>query len=577
MRWDGSRRRSSAGSKADRQLRSIRQAIVTTSPAEAGFRLEAAKTNGGKFGRGLYPRSHEAEISVLGAMLLESGARKEALNRLDAKDFSCEANRLIFRAFSRLNEVCEADVVMLSDELKSAGEIDKVGGMAYLAQLVDVVPTAANLEFHADRLRELRALRELRGVAESVRREAVEAGPGQGDEVVAEALERLREVQAWTAVAADKGLRTAREILEDPDARRTPETVVDRLVWAGRTTLLAGREKSGKSTLIRWAAMRRSRGLRVWGRAPLGGPLTVLYWGQEVDVDVAADLERLGANLDQIHYRDMRRHAGDRFALLSRDLDQVEPEMVVIDTLSTFTDRMDLDPGSSADWEPVMNRLNTLAQGSDAGFVLNHHARKADGQYRDSTAIGAGVDCILEMRHAPSEGDRVRKVAARARSAVPARDFEYVLAGTEEEPRLEILDGSLSLKERVQRFVADHEACSQRDVIDGVRGKTEAVRDALQELSEDGGPVNCDDSSSPYRYSSADNPRGNATETVGKRSGNGSTDSGGRSVSPGAPPSARGGRQETQAGSVVENATPRRYSCGRRIGPTSDQCVDPKR
>lgn len=523
------------------------------------------------------PWDLETEISVLGAMLIDDDARAEALERLEPTDFHREANRRIFRAFARLaGRGWAGDVATLRDELESAGELEAAGGTSHLSRLIDAVPTAANVEYHADRLRELRALRDLRDVAESARRATLEAGPGEGAGVVADALERLREVRSRAAAGDADGLRTAREILDDPDARRTPATVADRLAWAGRTTLFAGREKSGKSTLIRWACARRSRGLRVWGGAPLGGPLTVLYWGQEVAVDVAADLERMGADLDRVHYRDMRLHPGDRFALLSRDLDRVEPGLVAVDTLSTFTDGMDLDPGSSADWEPVMNRLNALAQEADAAFALNHHARKADGQYRDSTAIGAGVDCILEMRRDPSEGDRVRTVTARARSAVPARDFDYALAGTEEEPRLEVLDGSLSLEERVQRFVADHQECSQIDVREGVRGRDSEIRKRLKELSEDGGPLVCDDSGTPYRYRVRENPGGTGPEQGRNSSGTGGTGNGGRRCSedPGAP--VRGPGPEQQAEPVDPDRPPRECACGNPIGPTASTCGECK-
>lgn len=480
------------------------------------------------------PASEEAEVSVLGAMLLEEGARHTALERLEPADFHHEGRRRIFAAFDRLNgRGQDGDVATLADELSSADELEAAGGMEALARLVDAVPTTAGLEAHAERLRELRGLRELQKLARDAARQAAKAGPGEGDSVLERARERIREVERSFASSDNRRLRTAREILEEAEGQIQPPTVADRLAWAGRTTLFAGREKSGKSTLVRWAVSRVSAGLRVWGGPPVGGGATVLYWGQEAPEDVAADLDRLGADLDRVHVRDMRTF-GNRLAVLERDLKDCSPDLVVIDTLSTFTDLMDLDPGSAADWEPVMNRIGTLAQTSDAAFVLNHHAKKSDGEYRDSTAIGAGVDAILEMRMAPAEGENVRQVKARARSAVPASDFKYALV-EEDGPRLELVDGSLSLEERVQRFVRQHPGCSQRDVRGAVRGREGDVVDTLRELSEDGGPIFCDDSSTPYRYAIREDSRGTGTEPARNRSGTGGTDSGGGGGSEGPP------------------------------------------
>lgn len=501
------------------------------------------------------PWDRATEISVLGAMLIDDDARAEALERLEPDDFYREGHARIFRAFARLDGRGKpGDVATLADELEASGDLDAAGGVQYLAELVDAVPTAANLPAHADRLRELRLLREVQRAGEHALQRVFDGGPGQGPEIVAETLNQLREIQSRAAVGADgAGLRTAAEILDDPNARTRPATVADLLAWRSLVSMLAGREKAGKSTLLRWAAARASAGLRLWGEeAAPEGPSEVLYWGQERPVDVAAGLRRLGADLESVHVRDVRRLAGDRFAALRRDLERVRPALAVVDTLSTFVDRMDLDPGSSSDWEPVMNRFGALAQECEAAVVLNHHARKADGEFRDSTAIGAGVDAILELRRAPSEGESVRCVKAKPRSAVPARDFAYALVDDPGGPRLELLDGSLSLEERVQRFVARHQPCSQSDVREGVRGRDEAIREALEELSRDDGPLDLDDSGTPYSYRVAASPRGTGPEQARNRPGTAGTDSGGRSCSRNPRAPVGGGGPEQPAGSVDE-------------------------
>lgn len=503
------------------------------------------------------PRSYRIERSVLGAPFAVDGdERPEVVARLvegaEPEYFAKGRHRRLFSAICDLHARGESvDMTLLAEELGEAGDLDAVGGLSFLATLVDESPTAGNLSHHLDRLREYRTLRRVRSASETIADAVENASPSEAGDLVESALEAIRNIQQEAAEASSDGLRTAQEILDDPETGRTPVTVANKIAWQGLTTLLAGREKSGKSTLVRYVASRRTGGRPLWEGPPQGDKIRVLYWGQERPGDIAADLQRLGADLDRVYPRDMRLIRSGRFAALRGDLTRVEPKLLVIDTLSTFVDRMDLDPGSSSDWEPVMNRFGALAQEDEIGIVLNHHARKSDGEYRDSTAIGAGVDAILELRRDPEEGENVRRVKVRSRSAVSADSFSYLLDNPgKEQPRLRLLNGSLSLEERVQRYVLRHEGCSQRAVIDGVRGKGADVRDALKELCEEEGPLEEDDSTTPYQYRVRQDAGGNGTEAVQKRLGNGSADSGGESVSESAPPSAGGGRSETPAGSA---------------------------
>src|SRR5512136_39278 len=112
-------------------------------------------------GRGA-PWSNEAEQAVLGAMMLDQDAALRAAELLDDTVFYREAHRRLFRAMRRLLERRTViDHVTLRNELSSTGELDEVGGIGYLAELVDAVPTAANLDFHAEIVREKYILRQL--------------------------------------------------------------------------------------------------------------------------------------------------------------------------------------------------------------------------------------------------------------------------------------------------------------------------------------------------------------------------------------------------------------------------------
>ncbi|MCX5736631.1 MAG: replicative DNA helicase [candidate division NC10 bacterium] len=96
------------------------------------------------------PQNLEAEVSVLGAVLQESGALLKAMEILRPGDFYKEAHRKIFAACVELFERNEpVDLVTLANELMQRKVLEEVGGASYLASLVDSVPTAANAAYHA--------------------------------------------------------------------------------------------------------------------------------------------------------------------------------------------------------------------------------------------------------------------------------------------------------------------------------------------------------------------------------------------------------------------------------------------
>jgi replicative DNA helicase len=98
----------------------------------------------------LPPYNLEAEQAVLGAILLDNTAIHKSLEIFDPDDFYRKSHHKIFNAMLELMDRGDAvDLLLLRDELERRRELDEVGGPAYLAALVDQVPTAANIEFHA--------------------------------------------------------------------------------------------------------------------------------------------------------------------------------------------------------------------------------------------------------------------------------------------------------------------------------------------------------------------------------------------------------------------------------------------
>ena len=119
------------------------------------------------------PWNNEAEQAVLGAMLLDQDAALRAAELIDDSMFYREPHRRLFRAMLALTEQRTViDHVTLRDELLRRNELDAVGGSGYLAELLESVPTAANVEFHCRIIKEKAVLRRLIEVSTQVVAEA---------------------------------------------------------------------------------------------------------------------------------------------------------------------------------------------------------------------------------------------------------------------------------------------------------------------------------------------------------------------------------------------------------------------
>ena len=108
------------------------------------------------------PQNVEAEKSVLGSMLIDEDAIGSAIEILDEIWFYDDANRRIYKAVVDLYQSRKnVDLITLSNQLKSDGILDQVGGATYLSGIIDLVPTSANVEHYAQIVKEKGVLRRL--------------------------------------------------------------------------------------------------------------------------------------------------------------------------------------------------------------------------------------------------------------------------------------------------------------------------------------------------------------------------------------------------------------------------------
>lgn len=110
----------------------------------------------------LPPQNIEAEQATIGSMLIEREAVARVVENVIAEDFYKTAHQIIFSAILELYEQSEpSDLITITEILRKRNLLEKAGDVAYLTELINSVPTAANVEYHARIVSEKSILRKL--------------------------------------------------------------------------------------------------------------------------------------------------------------------------------------------------------------------------------------------------------------------------------------------------------------------------------------------------------------------------------------------------------------------------------
>ena len=155
----------------------------------------------------LPPQSIEAEQAVLSAMLIKKEAIAEVTQLLKPEDFYRDAHRVVFDTIIELfNSNEPADIITVTEELKKKGQLDKVGGISFVTALANAVPTAANVMYHANMVREKSDLRNLINTATEIASMGYEASDDVAD-VIDKSEKMIMEVASRQNVGAFTPMR----------------------------------------------------------------------------------------------------------------------------------------------------------------------------------------------------------------------------------------------------------------------------------------------------------------------------------------------------------------------------------
>ncbi len=210
------------------------------------------------------PFSEDAERACLGVVLVDPAAVHELLQLISREDLYLESHRRIFDCIESLTkENVPVDLVTLCDELTWKGDLESVGGAAYLASLSDGLPRSVNLQYHAKIVKEKSALRRIINLSNGVVTRCLENDDPQ--ELLAELQKGVIEISDGNEVGYFKSMeQVTRDNFDSLDAffrggggavsgLKTGFDQLDRMTFGlqpGSFVVIAGRTSQGKSSLL---------------------------------------------------------------------------------------------------------------------------------------------------------------------------------------------------------------------------------------------------------------------------------------------------------------------------------------
>ncbi len=365
------------------------------------------------------PHDEEAEVCVLGSLLLEPDCAFEVFRAVEEGDFYRQSHRRIYAAMLSLHEAgTPIDAVLLREELRRRGDLEAVGGPEVLVNLLDKVPTAAHALQYAEVVRR-KALRraQIEEGDRLIRAAFDEADDTDPVEVLSEASKRLLEVAHG---ASDENIECigGGDLLEMKIDR--PRLLIgeddlhkSRILAEGQLLVVCGPPKLGKSLVVCEAALQLARKDGWWLGHRCHGPVRTVIIEAEGGLDLVQDwLTLMGKEYTKEEKNNIRipvklpridltKPRSIRF--LQRIIEGEEAKHLWLDPFF----RLHLaDENKNDEMRDVMLALAELRKVTKVGQSLVHHTSRgiventkgrATVRLRGATVVDAELDSLMTL------------------------------------------------------------------------------------------------------------------------------------------------------------------------------------
>lgn len=387
------------------------------------------------------PHDAGAESAVLASVLCAPDSYAHLLRQLDAHHFFIEGNRRLWRAMQAVSASGHLDVVMLRGWLDDHRQLDSVGGMRRVLELLQDVPAVANVDDYVMRVRDKAASRH----AIDACHQLAAAGYSATD-----AAAYLAQVKATITQVVDGAQTTGFAMMSAADIFAP----LDPVRWAvpglklgpGRVNLVAGYGYSGKTIIAQDLALSVAAGIPAWSEYSVRQGIAVHIDYEQGPRGTARRYQRLayGRGLspsdleDRLQLASMPRTyltSPEAEDALSRACDGAT--LAIIDSLRASTPDVDENESQVARYLHLLTRVSIA---TECTIVLIHHAGKGHAERdarevpRGSAGIYDACGTILTLR--PLETSRTRievtKVSVEA-SGATVDPFEVVISDVADE------------------------------------------------------------------------------------------------------------------------------------------------
>jgi AAA domain/DnaB-like helicase N terminal domain len=435
------------------------------------------------------PHNADAERALLGGIILGGEAPW-----LDASEFFLPFHRSLYQSLLRLKEEGKPtnDLVLISEQL-SPEEIEKVGGIPYLAGLLDGLPRVSNLAHYAEILVTKSALRRRMAVCELIADKLATAN-GNASDVLQEVRNLSALLREEVGQKRNLGFETGPEFAAA--AQEKTDWIATGLVAQGAITELGAKVKLGKTTLV----LSLIRAV-LDGNTFLDQPTrktSVVYLTEQPRTSFLQAMER--ANLVDrtdfmvlLHTKTRGRSWPEIVAAAVDECKRAGASLLIIDTLAQFAGLTGDRENNSGDALEAMAPLQ-MAATEGIGVIVIRHERKSGGDVGDSgrgsSAFAGVVDIVLSLRKPEGYSPKTRRLLQSLSrfSETPADllielvDGEYVALGEPAETALK------DAKDAIFAIVPENEvdAMDLKELVAQAKVSSPTGRRALEELVREG-------------------------------------------------------------------------------------------
>lgn len=359
----------------------------------------------------------ETEKSVLGAILIDNKALSEVKTIISVSDFYSTNHINIFSAMLELEENKKGiDFLTLKACLEKKGL--NYGGPPYLASLVDFVPTAANVKYHAEIVRDESTKRKFKADKQAAE---IHLKENRFEDALL-LIEKLK------ACASENGYKPKAPINDVELSKKIfqpRKIIIPNLIFKG-LNILAGKPKMGKSVLSRSIAYAISCGGHVLGKIKVDLADTLFCALEDSEDQLSEYRAVFGPPQEHLYWEtDLPRLGKGCIEYLEAWIRSVKnPGFIVIDTIARIKPRPDKKSGTQYDEDTdIAVPLQKLAFKYNIAILTNHHMRKAlpldDPLDAVSGSVGvvAVPDNVITLTGIRGEPEAVLGVYSRTQSS----------------------------------------------------------------------------------------------------------------------------------------------------------------